>query len=160
MVFDTLLSDRAFSFGYNISVTKITISNKLAKEAAILPLLLPLFPVLVPLPVVLVEWVLVVSPVVAELVAVVVLVVPPLKQFDALTTLVSSVTAPVRAMARPVNAALRETVTLVCAKILPLNAVELPIVAEPPTCQKTLHGFAPLMRRTAELAAVTRVLVI
>jgi len=135
-------------------------------------LLLPLFPVLVPLPVVVVGCVLVVPVLVVVLVdkvvvvapvlvkVVVELVVPPLKQFDASTTLVSIVTAPVRAMARPTTAAPPVSVILVFAKILPLNAVEIAIVAETPTCQKTLHAFVPLASRTAELPAVVSVLLI
>lgn len=49
--------------------------------------------------------------------------------------LLSNVTAPLRANARPATVAPVVTVTLVSARILPTNAVLVPRVAELPTCQ-------------------------
>lgn len=40
---------------------------------------------------------------------------------------------------------------------VPTNVVVVPSVAELPTCQKTLHGFAPPMRFTVLLGAVISV---
>jgi hypothetical protein len=47
---------------------------------------------------------------------------------------------------------------LVCAMMLPANTEFVPSVAELPTAQKTLLPLAPLIKRTAELLAVVRVL--
>lgn len=55
------------------------------------------------------------------------------------TVLESIVTAPFRAKALPDMVALVLSAMLVSAKIFPMNAVLVPIVAELPTCQKTLH---------------------
>lgn len=74
------------------------------------------------------------------------------------TALLSIVTAPLRANARPLTFALVLSVMLVSATMLPLNAVPVPSVAELPTCQKTLQSFAPLMTMTLELLAVVSVL--
>ena len=72
--------------------------------------------------------------------------------------LVSSVTAPFRASARPMMFAPVFSVMLVSARMLPTNDVVVPSVAELPTCQNTLHGLPPLMRITDELLAVVSVL--
>ena len=50
-------------------------------------------------------------------------------------TLSSSVTAPLRASARPCTVAAWSSVIDVSAMTLPLNAVVVPSVAELPTCQ-------------------------
>jgi hypothetical protein len=74
-------------------------------------------------------------------------------------TLVSNVTAPFRARARPLPIlAPVVRVMLVSARIFPWNRVEVPSVAELPTRQYTLQGSAPLIRRTTELLAVVSVL--
>ena len=59
------------------------------------------------------------------------------------TVLESIVTAPFRARDLPDKVALVLSVMLVSARIFPMNAVPVPIVAELPTCQKTLHCWAP-----------------
>ncbi len=59
---------------------------------------------------------------------------------------VSSVTAPLRASTRPSTVTPVVTVMLVSARIVPRNVEPVPSVAELPTCQKTLHDWAPLMR--------------
>jgi hypothetical protein len=46
---------------------------------------------------------------------------------------------------------------LVSARMLPRNVVEVPRVAELPTCQKTLHACAPLIRATTLLDPVINV---
>jgi 6,7-dimethyl-8-ribityllumazine synthase len=43
------------------------------------------------------------------------------------------------------------------AKMLPINVVPVPRVAELPTFQKTLQATPPLMTATVEIAAVIRV---
>ncbi len=42
--------------------------------------------------------------------------------------------------------------------MLPTNVESVPMVAELPTCQKTLHALAPLISNTLEALAVVRVL--
>jgi hypothetical protein len=74
------------------------------------------------------------------------------------TVLVSRVTAPLRAMARPLTVAFVVKVTLVSAMMVPRNVVVVPSVAELPTCQNTLHGEPGLIMRTTELLAVVSVL--
>jgi hypothetical protein len=66
------------------------------------------------------------------------------------TVMVSSsrVTAPLRASARPVMVSPVCTVMEVRARILPWKAEPVPMVAELPTCQKTLQAWAPLVRTT------------
>lgn len=76
----------------------------------------------------------------------------------ALTALVSSVTAPFSAKARPVRLAPVVTVMLASARIFPENDVPVPSVAELPTCQNTLHVAPPLIRTTDEPLAVVSVL--
>ena len=58
---------------------------------------------------------------------------------------VSSVTAPLRASARPWTVTPVVTVIDVNARMLPTNTEPVPSVAELPTCQKTLHAWAPLI---------------
>src|SRR4051794_35886671 len=71
-------------------------------------------------------------------------------------TLLINVTAPMRASRRPITVAPLSSEMLCSAMRLPWNAVVVPSEAEAPTCQKTLHGLAPL-RSTTELAeAVVR----
>ena len=76
----------------------------------------------------------------------------------AVTALESSVTAPVRANARPIRLVLVVTVMLANARIFPPNDVLVPRVAELPTCQKTLHSDPLLMTETADPLAVVNVL--
>jgi hypothetical protein len=49
------------------------------------------------------------------------------------------------------------TVMEVTAKIFPTKFVLVPIVAELPTAQKTLHACAPLINETSESEAVVSV---
>src|SRR5512135_1967854 len=79
-------------------------------------------------------------------------------QPETLTVLVSSVTAPFRARARPPTLAPVFSVMLVRARMLPLNAVPVPSVAELPTCQNALQFEPPLLKVTTELLAVVSVL--
>ena len=65
-----------------------------------------------------------------------------------------SVTAPVRASSRPFTVAPSLTEIEVSARMFPWNAVRVPSVAELPTCQKTLHAWAPLTSRTLLSVAV------
>ena len=62
--------------------------------------------------------------------------------------LLSRVTAPLRASALPSRLAPVVSAMLVSARMLPTKEVEVPTVAELPTCQNTLQGLAPLTRRT------------
>ena len=62
---------------------------------------------------------------------------------EAVIVFVSSVTAPVRASSRPTTVAPVVAVTDCCARTVPWNRAPVPIVAELPTCQKTLHELAP-----------------
>lgn len=71
---------------------------------------------------------------------------------------VSSVTAPFCASALPEMLAPVFSVMLVRARILPLNTVVTPSVAELPTCQNALQSTPPLISRTDELLAVVSVL--
>ena len=75
------------------------------------------------------------------------------------TVIVSSsrVTAPFRASARPMMVSPVVTVIDCSARMLPVKAECVPSVAELPTCQKTLQGSAPLMRRTSLAESVTSV---
>src|SRR5687767_14663551 len=66
------------------------------------------------------------------------------------TTFESSVTVPLRARARPCRLALVAMVMLVSARMLPCIALKVPIDAELPTCQKTSHAEAPLIRATID----------
>ena len=67
---------------------------------------------------------------------------------------VSRVTAPLAASTRPCTVAAVPTVTDVFARTLPTNSEPVPSVAELPTCQKTLHSWAPLMTLTVLFEAV------
>jgi hypothetical protein len=60
----------------------------------------------------------------------------------------SNVTAPVRAIARPVRDAPVPKETDDSAMISPTITALVPIVAEAPTCQTTLAATAPLIRTT------------
>jgi hypothetical protein len=72
---------------------------------------------------------------------------------------VSRVTAPLRARALPSRMLARVVrVMLVSARMLPWNAVSVPSVAELPTCQKTLHAWAPFVRLTEDVGSTVRVL--
>ena len=71
--------------------------------------------------------------------------------------MVSNVTAPLRAKARPWMFAPWVTVIDVKARMFPTKLEPVPSVAELPTCQKTLHGWAPLIRETELFDAVVSV---
>ena len=71
--------------------------------------------------------------------------------------LVSRVTAPLRAKARPSRTAPVCIAIDVSAMMLPTKSVRTPIVAELATCQNTLHGAEPLMNDTLLSTAVTSV---
>jgi hypothetical protein len=71
--------------------------------------------------------------------------------------LVSRVTAPVRARARPEREAPVVIVMLAIAITLPAKLVLVPKVAELPICQNTLQGFTLPVMRTDESLAVVRV---
>ena len=66
-----------------------------------------------------------------------------------------SVTPPLRARSRPSTAAPSCTAIAVDARRLPRNTLLAPSVAAPPTCQKTLHAWAPFTRPTLLPGAVT-----
>src|SRR5215213_4434955 len=79
---------------------------------------------------------------------------------QAVTELVSRVTAPLRASRRPFRPAPVVMVMLVSASTLPVNELPVPNVAELPTCQKTFGGqvVAPLLiSRTEDALAVVSV---
>jgi hypothetical protein len=82
-------------------------------------------------------------------------VVPP--QLPRLMRLLSSVTAPFRASTRPRTVVPVFTLIEVSARIVPTNVVFVSRVAELPTCQNTLQGFAPLISRTVLFGAVISV---
>jgi hypothetical protein len=69
----------------------------------------------------------------------------------------SSVTAPLRASARPWTTVPVVTVIDVKAMIVPVKLECVPRVAELPTCQKTLQAWAPLTTLTLLAEAVIRV---
>jgi hypothetical protein len=71
--------------------------------------------------------------------------------------LLSRVTAPFRASSRPSMLAPVVAVTEVSARMEPTNVELVPSVAELPTCQMTLHDWAPLMRVTTLLEVVVSV---
>jgi hypothetical protein len=66
------------------------------------------------------------------------------------------VTVPFRASARPFTCTPSAIVMDVRARIVPTNVEPEPSVAELVTCQKTLQGWAPLMKLTELDEAVTR----
>ena len=72
-------------------------------------------------------------------------------------TSVSKVTAPVRARARPWTVTPVVTLIEVSARMLPANTEPVPSVAELPTCQNTLHSWAPLISDTVLDEAVMSV---
>jgi hypothetical protein len=72
--------------------------------------------------------------------------------------LVSIVTAPLRASARPETITRVVSVMLVRARMFPENRVSVPRVAELPICQNTLQLDPMLVMRTLELLAVVSVL--
>ncbi len=76
----------------------------------------------------------------------------------ALITFASKVTSPLRASRRPVTVAPVVAAIDVSAMTVPTNVEPVPRVAELTTCQKTLHGLAPLMSDTTLLDPVIRVL--
>src|SRR5687768_3426336 len=77
-------------------------------------------------------------------------VTAPAARPQGVTTFESSVTVPLRARARPCRLALVAIVMLVSARMLPCIALKVPMLAELPTCQNTLHAVAPLMRATPD----------
>lgn len=81
-------------------------------------------------------------------------------QTDRVIVSVSRVTAPFRARVRPFTVTPVVTVIEVSARMLPTKLDPVPSVAELPTCQKTLHAWAPPMRVTVLAEAVTRVLAV
>ena len=70
------------------------------------------------------------------------------EQDDTPIVLLSRVTAPFRARARPFTVAPEVIVIEVRAMIVPANVDPVASVAELVTCQKTLQGLAPLMSAT------------
>jgi hypothetical protein len=70
---------------------------------------------------------------------------------------VSNVTAPFRARALPWTVTPVVTVIDVSARMFPAKSEPVPSVAELPTCQKTLHSWAPLISVTVLADAVTSV---
>src|SRR5688572_10765868 len=72
----------------------------------------------------------------------------PVPPAQAVMALLSIVTVPLRARARPCRLALVPMVMLVNARMLPWNEVNVPSAAELPTCHQMSHGVAPLMRFT------------
>jgi hypothetical protein len=90
--------------------------------------------------------------------------VPPLPEVQVpgglVMTLLSKVTAPVSASARPGSIVARVCMaTLAYAMIVPTNALSVPIVAELPTIQKTPQP-PPLVIETRELLMAVRALTI
>jgi hypothetical protein len=87
----------------------------------------------------------------------VVVVVGAAEQVARDTALSSRVTAPLRASTRPSTDAPVSSVADVRARIVPTKSLVVPIVAELPTCQKTLHAWAPFSSATVLPEAVVRV---
>ncbi len=81
----------------------------------------------------------------------------PAAQRDRVTVSLINVTAPLRAKSLPFTVAPLFTEIDVKAMTVPWSAVLVPSVAELPTCQKTLHAWAPLMRLTPRSVAVVSV---
>ena len=107
--------------------------------------------------------VVVVAPTIEVVVApgrVLLVVVVDTAQFDFVTTLVSRVTDPFWASSLPSTVVPVTAVNDVNAKIFPMKEVDVPRVAELPTCQKILHDWALLLRLTVLFEAVVRVLLI
>jgi hypothetical protein len=93
-----------------------------------------------------------------ELATVVVVAGVEVAQPDGVIVSESSVTAPFSAKTRPRIVTLVVTVMLWFARIVPTNSESLPSVAELPTCQNTLHAWAPFVRTTWLDEAVVSVL--
>jgi hypothetical protein len=79
------------------------------------------------------------------------------RQAGVVKTSVSRVTEPMRARARPWTVTPVVTDIDVCARIVPTKLEFVPNVAELPICQKTLHGWAPLIMLTLLDEAVVSV---
>ena len=79
------------------------------------------------------------------------------RQDAGVNALLSNVTAPVRASARPRTLAPVVTVIDAWARMVPTNDDPVPRVAELPTIQCTRHACAPLISTTALLDAVVSV---
>jgi hypothetical protein len=75
----------------------------------------------------------------------------------AVTVVLPSVTAAVRASSRPCTETPVVAVMLSWAIRVPAKDVPVPRVAELPTCQKTLQAWAPPVRSTELLLAVVSV---
>src|ERR1700722_7386222 len=75
-------------------------------------------------------------------------------QVGAVMVSLSRVTAPVRASMLPATVSPVVTVIEARARMLPAKVEPVPSVAELPTCQKTLQGWAPLMRSMTVAEAV------
>jgi hypothetical protein len=78
-------------------------------------------------------------------------------QLGAVITSSSRVTAPLRASARPMMVSPVCTAIDVRARMVPWKVELVAMVAELPTCQKTLQAWAPLVRRTVVPVSVMRV---
>jgi hypothetical protein len=78
-------------------------------------------------------------------------------QLGRVILLLSRLTWPLRANTRPSTMVPVVTEIEVSAMMVPTKVELVPSVAELPTCQKTLHGEAPLMRLTVLLDAVINV---
>jgi hypothetical protein len=89
--------------------------------------------------------------------SVVVVVVGAAVQAGTEIALSSKVTAPLRASTRPSTEAPVFNVAEVSARIVPTKLLAVPIVAELPTSQKTLHAWAPFSKATVLPDAVIRV---
>jgi hypothetical protein len=77
-------------------------------------------------------------------------------QVGIVTTLSSSVTAPLRAITRPLTLAPVFRVMDVSARIDPAKLLVVPRVAELPTCQNTWHACAPFSNTTLlDVAAIS-----
>ncbi len=74
------------------------------------------------------------------------------------TLLLSSVTAPLKPITRPLLLVPVVSVTLLDAKILPAKLEPVPSVAELPICQKTLQVWPELIMRTCDAEAVVNAL--
>ena len=67
-------------------------------------------------------------------------------------------TAPACANARPSKFAPLPKVMVTAARMLPAHEVPAPMVADVPTCQKTLHACVPLLVTTVAPTEVVNVL--
>jgi hypothetical protein len=77
---------------------------------------------------------------------------------DLVTVFESNVIAPLRARRRPAAEVPVSAVTEVRARMVPTKTEFVPSVAELPTCQNTLHAWAPLISATRLPEAVMSVL--